>query len=378
MTAIQNLTTRKMDSAEKILYHKDWLNKWHKDPFSVFPIYIEITPAGFCNHRCIFCNFDFLGYKKITLPSRILKERVGEMASIGVKAIQYAGEGEPLLHPDMADIAIHTRNAGIEISMLTNGVFLTKKFVDKALSAFSWFQVSLDAATSATHAKIHQTSEKDFGKIIKNLENAVKVKNKNNFSCDIGVQMVFLPLNYHEAVPLTHLLKKVGIDYLTIKPYSHHSFRLGKKEDILGDFDYSRLFDLENELKEAAGHAMDVDFRKTYMAELQTGRSYDRCLSVPMTWAYISADGAVYSCSGFLGDERFLLGNINEQTFEQIWFGEKRKQQIEMMKDFNAKKYCREGCRMKMTNKALLQIKNNELSDNVCISYEPSRRVNFI
>ncbi len=372
-------TTRQMDSQEKILFHGEWLKKWQKDPFSVYPIYAEIAPVGYCNHRCIFCNFDFWGYRKIKLSSQILKERITEMATLGMKAIQYAGEGEPLLHRDMADIAIYTKNSGIEVAMLTNGVLLTKKFIDKALEAFSWFQVSLDAVTAETHAKIHNASPLHFPRIIKNLTYAVERKNQEHLSCDIGVQMVLLPMNYHEAVPLVHLLKKIGVDYLTVKPYSHHSFRLHKKEEILGEnFDYSKLFYLEDELKKAAGFEIDIDFRKTYMNELQMERSYSRCLAVPMAWVYVCADGSVYGCSGFLGDKRFLLGNINGKTFEEIWFGEKRKRQIEMMKDFDVKQYCREGCRMKMINKTLLQIQSGELLNDVKISGKIPRRVNFI
>lgn len=372
-------TTRQMDSQEKILFHKEWLKRWKEDPFSIFPIYAEIAPVGYCNHRCIFCNFDFLGYRKIKLSSQILKERVTEMAAMGMKAIQYAGEGESLLHRDMADIAIHTKNLGIEVAMLTNGVWLIKKFVDKALGAFSWFQVSLDAATAETHSKIHCAPLSNFPHIIKNLAYAVKIRDQEHFSCDIGVQMVLLPINYHEAVPLVRLLKEIGVNYLTVKPYSHHSLRLRKKEDILGNnFDYSKLFYLEDELKKAADRKIDIDFRKTYMAELQMERSYSRCLAVPMAWVYICADGSVYSCSGFLGDERFRLGNINEQTFEEIWFSKKRKEQIEMMKDFDAKQYCREGCRMKMTNKTLLRIQGGELLNDMKISDKVPRRVNFI
>lgn len=347
-------TKRGMDSTEKILHHRDWLAKWIADPFSAFPIYVEITPASGCNHRCVFCAFDYLGYKKIKLPADILKERISEMAELGVKAVQYAGEGEPLLHPNMADIMVHTEKVGIEFSMLTNGVLLNKRFVDKALDSLSWFQVSLDAVTTKTHAKIHRTDEKDFGKIIKNLEYAVKFKKTNNLSCEIGVQQMLLPSNIHEAVTLARLLRNIGVDYFTLKPYSHHLLSEHSKEDVLGkDFSYKNLSYLEEKIKRVVGDKIDIDFRKTALDEIETERDYNRCFAVPTVWAYICADGAVYSCSAFLGDERFLLGNIKKQTFQEIWQGEKRKKHLEMMKDFDVCGNCRRICRENMTNKTL-------------------------
>lgn len=368
---------RAMDSTEKILFHKEWLKNWKKDPFSVYPIYIEIATAGYCNHRCIFCAFDYLGYKKVKINPQILKERVSEMANLGVKAIQYAGEGEPLLHPDMVEIVVHTKNAGIEVAMLTNGVLLTKKFVDKALPTFSWFQVSLDAATAETHAKLHRAPLGHFTRILKNLDYAVKARNKRKLFCEIGVQMLLLPQNFHEAVHLAQILKNMGADYFTIKPYSHHPLSAHNREEIIENgFKYINLLNLEEEVKKIAGDKIGVDFRKTAMNEIETERSYDRCYATPTAWAYICANGDVYACSAYLGDERFLVGNINEQTFQEIWRGEKRKKLLEDMENYDAKKNCRRICRMNRTNITLFALRRREKT-KIKRGSKPGR-INFI
>ena len=68
----KNANKRAMDSDKKILFHKKWLEKWQRDSFSVFPIYMEISPAGYCNHRCKFCAFDYLGYGKDKLDKNLV------------------------------------------------------------------------------------------------------------------------------------------------------------------------------------------------------------------------------------------------------------------------------------------------------------------
>ena len=51
-------------------------------------------------------------------------------------------------------------------------------------------------------------------------------------------------------------------------------------------------------------------------------RDYKQCLALPF-WSYIDAGGTVWGCSAYLRNERFIYGNIYENTFKEIWEGEK-------------------------------------------------------
>ena len=92
--------------SHKLIYHIPRVYDWLKGE-NVYPVYMEVSPSGACNHRCLYCGLDFMGYKPNYLKADILKERLSELGNLGLKSIMYAGEGEPFLHPEMVSIIEH-------------------------------------------------------------------------------------------------------------------------------------------------------------------------------------------------------------------------------------------------------------------------------
>lgn len=333
----------------------DWLeaDSWTKAK-KVYPIYLEISPCGWCNHRCKFCSLDFMGYKKISLGTKYLTDTINEMARLGVKSIMFGGEGEPLLHKDMAKITIEAKRAGIDTAFTTNASCLTEEFCRVAIKHIEWIKVSINAGTAKTYAEIH--GKNHFNLVLKNIANAVKIKKEKKSSCIIGGQILLLPENYGEVSILAEKLKEIGCNYLVVKPHSQHP---RSKVKTYAGVDYSDidLGLLGAELGKLKSDNFEVIFRENAMKRLEKGKFYRKCLSTPFFWAYITAGGDVYSCSMFLGDERFRLGNIRKESFEGIWEGERRRANWLMMEKFNAGR-CRKNCRMDECNRFLHRLKN--------------------
>ncbi len=339
--------------SHKLIYHPERVKGWLKGE-NIYPIYIEIALFGGCNHRCIFCALDYLKYKPVILDYAALKNFISQAAESGLKSIMYAGEGEPLLHKRAADIIKFTKEKGIDVAVTSNAVMLDKDMANRCLKYLSWFRVSLNAGTPAKYALIHRTHKRDFNIVIKNIGNAIKIRNSNNYKCTIGVQFLLIKQNYSDAIKLAITLKDIGADYLIIKPYSQHPLSENRLKKTL---DYDKFGALEEKLRRYENADFNVVFRKHTMGKLKEEKPYDTCLGLPF-WAYLDAHGDLYACSAFLGKKDFVYGNIHKQTFRDIWEGQKRKNIVnKLSKNWDIKK-CREVCRLDEINRYLWNLKN--------------------
>ncbi len=342
--------------SHKINYHVARLNDWLHKKRTVYPIYVELSPTGACNHRCTFCALDYIGYKGHALDLSIIKDRISEMAQKGVRSIMFAGEGEPLLHKNLAEIIQHTKSSGIDVSLTTNASLLTEKFSRETLPLLSWIKTSFNAGTRETYALVHQTKPEEFDKVTANLAKAAMVKKELGSKCVLGTQMILLPENSSETVGFAKIMKEIGMDYVVIKPYSQHKKSVTHRYE---NIEYGKFYHLKEELEALGTDRFEVIFRLRTMEKLKEKECYyNKCQAVPHFWAYVMADGSVYGCSAYLKDERFLLGNLNTEDFTSIWEGEKRKRLMDLLERDIDITECRKNCRMDEVNRFLWDLKN--------------------
>ena len=323
-----------------------WLDaedNWEKAKH-VMPIYWEITTSAACNHRCTFCSVDAIGYPPILMDADVLSQRMGEAKRLGVKSVMFAGTGEPLVHKRIAFITSSAVSSGLDAAFTTNGVLLDR--LGDAVSLCSWIKVSLNAGSKATYAAVHQTDEKDWDKVWAGIEGAGKRKG----NCTIGVQCVVLPENCYEMRDLAARSRDAGADYLVLKPYSQGTFSITRKYE---NTDYASMRDYLSKVCELDTPTFKVIYRSEAVNQEISGKHhYDKCRATPFFWVYLMADGRVFTCSAHLMDERFCIGNLYEQSFQEIWEGDLRRKNWALMRDFNIKQ-CRLNCRMDKPNRYL-------------------------
>ena len=330
----------------------------------IYPIYVEVSPVGACNHRCTFCAVDYIGYQATNrIEVDVMMRALEDMGSNGVKSIMYAGEGEPLIHKQINEIVAKTKEVGIDVSFTTNAVAMNDRFIENSLQHTSWVKVSLNGGSAKSYAQVHQTREIDFQRVINNLKKAVEFRNKNKLNCTIGVQSVLLPENADEMVNLGKIIRdEIGADYFVIKPFSQEPSSINK---LYEDIDYRSMTLRANEkrLKALETENFKVSYRSETMSNYHEDQEnrYTTCYSTPIYMAYLMAEGSVYGCKDHLLDPNFCYGNINKNTFTEIWKGERRRKGIEyVLNELDVSK-CRVNCRMDKVNRYLFDLKEGKI-----------------
>ena len=127
---------------------------------------VILEVAYSCNSKCKFCynpwgvskengkeqrnsDSDINKYLKAEiLPKNDFFHIIDKLKKWGVDSLGFSG-GEPLLNPDIFEIAAYAKEQGFKNSLLTNGM-LVKKFAKEIADNFDVVQISLHG-TQQTH-----------------------------------------------------------------------------------------------------------------------------------------------------------------------------------------------------------------------------------
>ncbi|WP_292369196.1 radical SAM protein [Methanoregula sp. UBA64] len=344
--------------SHKLIYHPERVAEWLRTG-DCFPIYIEIGVTNRCNHRCVFCALDWFEKHHQDIDTGVMRRALQEMAKCGIKSVMFAGDGEPTLHRDICDLMTYAKLQGLDVALATNGVLFDKEKLEKSLASLSWVRFSVDAGTSATHKKIHRGGSNDFAKILTNIRDAVAIKKKNNLSVVIGVQFLMIPDNFDDLVPFIEVFREIGVDNVQIKPYSQHPLSKNRYS-----IEYDRYQSIEDIVRPYENSDFQVIFRSETTQRLMMKRMYHECYGLPF-YTLIEADGSVIPCNLFHSNPEFRYGNLNTESFIDIWKGKRRKHILQKLTK-NRIEHCRDGCRLDAINRYLWQLKN------------PHPHVNFI
>ncbi len=344
----------------KLHLHPERVAQWLQNK-PVVPLYIEISPSGTCNHRCVFCSMDFMGYRKRFLDSEMLLNRLRECAGSGLRSLMFAGEGEPLLHKDICAFAEAAHGVGIDVAFTTNGVLLDKKRAERLLAVSSWIKISCNGASPEDYARVHRTKAEDFEQVMRNVAGAAKLRSTNGDTCAIGLQCILLPDQAANMPALARRAREAGADYLVIKPYSQHPL---SHNCVYADIQYDGYADLAEALAKEENENFKVIFRNEAMSRWDSKKAdFDCCLALPF-WAFVDSGANIWGCSRHLNDENFYYGNLADKSFAEIWASAERQAKIRACQENMDISKCHVTCRMEAVNNYLWRLIHPASHDN--------------
>jgi MoaA/NifB/PqqE/SkfB family radical SAM enzyme len=191
---------------------------------SVFPSQINMDVTMFCNLACIHCPYETVtklkGKGRQNLDVALHTKLIDEIATTGkghCQFLRYTGDGEPLLHPNLAEmIAYAHQKTGLPINVTTNGMLLTEERTRALLEAgVGVFDVSIDAHSQEVYGKVRVKGILEV--TYEATHRLIRLIKEYGGNAKVMVSFVRQPLNLHEAAPFEAYWKAAGADFVVLR-----------------------------------------------------------------------------------------------------------------------------------------------------------------
>jgi len=185
-----------------------------------FQIVWDVTYA--CNLHCKHC-YATAGKKwKDELTTEQAKHAIDVFDRAGVTILAFSG-GEPLVRPDIMELARYAADKGMYIAMATNGILITKeKAKEMKKAGVQFVQISLDGLDAKTHDAFRGINGA-FEKTIKGIKNSVA----EGFFVEISTTVT--KYNYKQIPDIIDFGEKLGANWLM----AYNFVPTGRGEEIL-------------------------------------------------------------------------------------------------------------------------------------------------
>ena len=291
----------------KILWHQERLEQWKKGE-RIVPITIDMALTQACQYNCVFCYANMQRNKPHKITFEIMKNFLDDCAEVGVKAISLVSDGESTANPIYEDVIVYGKEVGLDMAIATHGNTLTEEVLRKILPALTYSRFNFSAGTPQRYSEIMGVPVEKYYETCENIKMAMKIKKELNLDVTIGMQMVLMPQDADEIIPLAKLGKELRPDYLVIKHCSDD------EEGTLG-VDYDKYDDLVDLLKEAESYSDDEYLVKAKWSKILSKgkRNYSRCHGTPFH-LQMSGTGLIAPCGSFFNEKykEYHIANITE------------------------------------------------------------------
>ncbi len=283
-----------------------------------------------CNLRCVHCYAHATPEKtEDELTTKQGKALIDDLAQLGTPVILFSG-GEPLMRPDLVELAAYAVSKGIRAVISTNGTLITKKKAEELKSiGLSYVGISLDGTRDINDR--FRGLDGAFDAAMRGIENCQEAGIK------VGLRFTINKMNAGEVPRLFDLVEERGIpricfyhlvyagrgSELVKQDLSHEETRkvvdlimdrtralhdAGKPAEVLtvdnhadGPYVYLRL------KKEDPKRAKEV----LELLSMNEGNNSGRGIGC------ISWDGSVHADQFW---RHYTFGNVRNRPFSEIWY----------------------------------------------------------
>jgi len=280
-------------------------------------LFLELNT--YCNNLCIFCDNKEKKHKFVDIKNIKGIDELLDRATY----VDITGTGEMTLHPDFFNILNYLTEKRVPIRMVTNGTMLNERVREAIVnSSISELVISVNSLNRENYKKLMGVDK--LNEVLENIDELVKVYNKTLF-----FSFVMNAYNFDEVPSFIDFGKK----------YNKNIYCLGLTPTLKYTPDLIIQNTQENKDKIVKWREYASSLGVTFWIfnfDTQVGvKERDDNLSEKIKdceWVYtkmfIDIDGNVTPCCW----SKLPMGNIFEQSFNEIWKRSKYTQLRQMIK----------------------------------------------
>ncbi|MEM3068285.1 MAG: radical SAM protein [Nitrososphaerales archaeon] len=275
------------------------------------PIHIAWQCTYECNLECIHCYAAYNPHELLT--NKEARNLIKQAYEIGAKSFVFTG-GEPLLRPDILELAKFVKDSGMTPVIATNATLMTPEHIKSFKESKASIAINLPTLIEETHVKFTRISSSLSKKMV-----ALNALLREGLSVSVGA--VVTSVNIDDVEGVIHFAESRGLtcDVLATIPMGRAKSKILPKLHSYKNL-MTRLFDKWHALPmNAIGYK---EFSKVSVYEpsysaLMSSRGFEvpgRLCSLSQTM-HVMEDGSVRPCPYI----PYSLGNVMKNDLKDIW-----------------------------------------------------------
>jgi radical SAM protein with 4Fe4S-binding SPASM domain len=269
------------------------------------PLSVQLDLTYRCNERCVHCYLDHEDHGEMDTAE--IKDLLDQLAAAGVFFLNLSG-GEIFMRQDFFEILEYARKLQFSVKLKTNAVMIraakAKRIAELAVESV---QISL----YSHKADVHDEITKLPGSFKRTMEGARLLK---AHGVKVSFANVLMKHNADDYPEVQALAAELGVGYsvdATITPMMD-----GDRSILDLNVDAAKLGNIFHDTSLTGGIESAAAFTAQPSGPMPMEDAYATLpCSAGHTACYVSPYGEVYPCVQF----PFLVGNIRQQKFIDIW-----------------------------------------------------------
>ncbi len=286
------------DFARELLLH-NWrqnvnrgISRWERLRPSTYlrsrPLMIEISPTKRCNISCIFCiKYRTKGPKDMSIERY---NKIAEMLFPTAVRVSFCTGGDPLINPLMPEFITIADRYGVDSSLTTNGLELTRDVAAHFVKTPHMVQVALsfDGASKETVESIRVGVDYDL--VMNNMCEFVRIKRDTPHTrAKAFIRYSAMHRNLHELPEAVRMWGELGADAIVVRYL----------DTIYGVPVTESLWFHKEETREVFAKAADMGRQHNIEVDLPdplNGPILQRECHLPWRFIFIDTDGTARFC----------------------------------------------------------------------------------